>query len=81
MVEVQENPPRWRRADSSINMEVREPFRRAVSSLFAVVTTAASCGAVIATDDSFTALGGMVPMWLMQIGEVVSGCVGSGFMA
>ncbi len=49
-----------------------------VSSLFAVVTTAASCGAVIAMHDSFTALGGMVPMWLMQIGEVVFGGVGSG---
>ncbi|SQD05893.1 potassium-transporting ATPase subunit A [Escherichia coli] len=42
------------------------------------MTTAASCGAVIAMHDSFTALGGMVPMWLMQIGEVVFGGVGSG---
>ncbi|KAB2429287.1 potassium-transporting ATPase subunit KdpA, partial [Enterobacter hormaechei] len=44
----------------------------------AVVTTAASCGAVNAMHDSFTALGGMIPMWLMQIGEVVFGGVGSG---
>ncbi len=67
-------------ADSSINMEGKESrFRRAWSNnLFAVVTTAASCGAVIAMHDSFTALGGMVPMWLMQIGEVVFGGVGSG---
>ncbi len=65
--------------DSSINMEGKESrFGVLVSSLFAVVTTAASCGAVIAMHDSFTALGGMVPMWLMQIGEVVFGCVGSG---
>ncbi|MCA1921876.1 potassium-transporting ATPase subunit KdpA, partial [Buttiauxella noackiae] len=41
-------------------------------------TTAASCGAVNAMHDSFTALGGMIPMWLMQIGEVVFGGVGSG---
>ncbi len=65
--------------DSSINMEGKESrFGVLVSSLFAVVTTAASCGAVIAMHDSFTALGGMVPMWLMQIGEVVFGGVGSG---
>ncbi|WP_436857081.1 potassium-transporting ATPase subunit KdpA [Citrobacter tructae] len=66
-------------ADSSLNMEGKESrFGVLVSSLFAVVTTAASCGAVIAMHDSFTALGGMVPMWLMQIGEVVFGGVGSG---
>lgn len=66
-------------ADSSITMEGKESrFGVLVSSLFAVVTTAASCGAVIAMHDSFTALGGMVPMWLMQIGEVVFGGVGSG---
>ena len=66
-------------ADSNINMEGKESrFGVLVSSLFAVVTTAASCGAVIAMHDSFTALGGMVPMWLMQIGEVVFGGVGSG---
>lgn len=66
-------------ADSSLNMEGKESrFGVLVSSQFAVVTTAASCGAVIAMHDSFTALGGMVPMWLMQIGEVVFGGVGSG---
>ncbi|EMD1654361.1 potassium-transporting ATPase subunit KdpA [Pluralibacter gergoviae] len=66
-------------ADSSANMEGKESrFGILASSLFAVVTTAASCGAVNAMHDSFTALGGMVPMWLMQIGEVVFGGVGSG---
>ena len=66
-------------ADSGLNMEGKESrFGILASSLFAVVTTAASCGAVNAMHDSFTALGGMVPMWLMQIGEVVFGGVGSG---
>ncbi|KNC94608.1 potassium-transporting ATPase subunit KdpA [Trabulsiella odontotermitis] len=66
-------------ADSNINMEGKESrFGILASSLFAVVTTAASCGAVNAMHDSFTALGGMVPLWLMQIGEVVFGGVGSG---
>lgn len=78
--EVQGNPQLLSLgADSSINMEGKESrFGILVSSLYAVVTTAASCGAVIAMHDSFTALGGMVPMWLMQIGEVVFGGVGSG---
>ncbi len=65
--EVQGNPHLLAlgHADSSINMEGKESrFGVLVSSLFAVVTTAASCGAVIAMHDSFTALGGMVPMWL-----------------
>ncbi|KNC08751.1 potassium-transporting ATPase subunit A [Klebsiella sp. RIT-PI-d] len=66
-------------ADSSLNMEGKESrFGILASSLFAVVTTAASCGAVNAMHDSFTALGGMIPLWLMQIGEVVFGGVGSG---
>jgi K+-transporting ATPase ATPase A chain len=43
-----------------------------------VVTTAASCGAVNAMHDSFTALGGMVPIFNMQLGEVVVGGVGAG---
>ena len=65
--------------DSAINMEGKESrFGILVSSLYAVVTTAASCGAVNAMHDSFTALGGMIPMWLMQIGEVVFGGVGAG---
>ncbi|WP_039054839.1 potassium-transporting ATPase subunit KdpA [Enterobacter sp. Bisph1] len=66
-------------ANSASNMEGKESrFGILASSLYAVVTTAASCGAVNAMHDSFTALGGMIPMWLMQIGEVVFGGVGSG---
>lgn len=66
-------------ANSTANMEGKESrFGILSSALYAVVTTAASCGAVNAMHDSFTALGGMVPMWLMQIGEVVFGGVGSG---
>ena len=61
------------------NMEGKETrFGIVASSIFATVTTAASCGAVNGMHDSFTPLGGMVPMWLMQLGEVVFGGVGSG---
>jgi len=61
------------------NMEGKEVrFGINASSLFAVVTTAASCGAVNAMHDSFTPLGGMVPLVLMQLGEVVFGGVGAG---
>jgi K+-transporting ATPase ATPase A chain len=61
------------------NMEGKEArFGIAATSLFATITTAASCGAVNGMHDSFTPLGGMVPMWLMQLGEVVFGGVGSG---
>ncbi|RZL53564.1 MAG: potassium-transporting ATPase subunit A, partial [Sphingomonas sp.] len=61
------------------NMEGKEVrFGIAASSLFAVVTTAASCGAVNAMHDSFTALGGMIPLFNMQLGEVVIGGVGAG---
>ena len=61
------------------NMEGKETrFGINSSALFAAVTTAASVGAVNAMHDSFTPLGGMVPMVLMQLGEVVFGGVGSG---
>ena len=61
------------------NMEGKETrFGVVNSALFATVTTATSCGAVNSMHDSFTPLGGMVPMWLMQLGEVVFGGVGSG---
>jgi potassium-transporting ATPase potassium-binding subunit len=61
------------------NMEGKEVrFGTAMSSLFAVTTTATSDGAVIAMHDSFTPLGGMIPMFLIQLGEVVPGGVGSG---
>ena len=66
-------------ANSNINLEGKESrFGILASSLYAVVTTAASCGEVNAMHDSFTALGGMIPMGLMQIGEVGFGGVGSG---
>jgi K+-transporting ATPase ATPase A chain len=48
------------------------------SALWATATTAASNGSVNAMHDSFTPLGGLVPMWLMQLGEVIFGGVGSG---
>jgi K+-transporting ATPase ATPase A chain len=61
------------------NMEGKEVrFGAAASSLFAVVTTDASCGAVNAMHDSFTALGGLVPLFNIQLGEVVVGGVGAG---
>jgi len=61
------------------NMEGKETrFGIAASALFAVVTTAASCGAVNAMLDSFTALGGMIPLINMQLGEVIVGGVGAG---
>ena len=61
------------------NMEGKETrFGITASALFAVITTAASCGAVNAMHDSFTPLGGMVPMVMMQLGEVVFGGVGTG---
>jgi K+-transporting ATPase ATPase A chain len=61
------------------NMEGKEVrFGIVASALFAVVTTAASCGAVNAMHDSFTALGGMVPLINMQLGEVIIGGVGAG---
>ena len=53
-------------------------FGIAASALFAAITTAASCGAVNAMHDSFTPLGGLVPLVNMQLGEVVFGGVGSG---
>ena len=61
------------------NMEGKEVrYGINATSLFAVITTAASCGAVNAMHDSFTPLGGMVPMVMMQLGEVVFGGTGSG---
>ncbi|MGY4285691.1 K+-transporting ATPase ATPase A chain [Bradyrhizobium sp. LM2.7] len=61
------------------NMEGKEVrFGIVASSLFAVITTAASCGAVDAMHDSFTALGGMIPLINMQLGEIIVGGVGAG---
>jgi K+-transporting ATPase ATPase A chain len=61
------------------NMEGKEVrFGIVASSLFAVITTAASCGAVNAMHDSFTALGGMIPLINIELGEVIIGGVGAG---
>jgi len=61
------------------NMEGKETrFGVAASALFATVTTATSCGAVNGMHDSFTPLGGLVPLFQMQLGEVVFGGVGTG---
>ncbi|MCV9962039.1 potassium-transporting ATPase subunit KdpA [Pararhizobium sp. BT-229] len=62
------------------NMEGKEVrFGIVLSSLFAVITTAASCGAVNAMHGSFTALGGLIPLINMELGEVIVGGVGAGF--
>jgi K+-transporting ATPase ATPase A chain len=61
------------------NLEGKETrFGVAASSLFAVATTATSCGAVNAMHDSFSALGGMVPLIFMDLGEIIFGGAGSG---
>ncbi|MFB6450858.1 potassium-transporting ATPase subunit KdpA [Bradyrhizobium tunisiense] len=61
------------------NMEGKEVrFGIVASSLFAVITTAASCGAVNAMHDSFTALGGMIPLINIELGEIIVGGVGAG---
>ena len=61
------------------NMEGKETrFGIAASALFATVTTATSCGAVNSLHDSYTPLGGFVPLFQMQLGEVVFGGVGTG---
>jgi K+-transporting ATPase ATPase A chain len=61
------------------NMEGKEVrFGIFNSALWATATTGTSCGAVNSMHDSFTPLGGMVPMWLIQLGEVIFGGVGSG---
>jgi K+-transporting ATPase ATPase A chain len=61
------------------NMEGKEVrFGIVASALFAVITSAASCGAVNAMHDSFTALGGMIPLINMQLGEIIVGGVGAG---
>ena len=64
---------------SGANMEGKETrFGIVNSALWATATTAASNGSVNAMHDSFTPMGGLVPMWLMQLGEVIFGGVGSG---
>lgn len=64
---------------ASGNMEGKETrFGIAATALFAAITTAASCGAVNGMHDSFTPIGGMIPMFNMQLGEVIVGGVGAG---
>jgi K+-transporting ATPase ATPase A chain len=66
-------------AQAGGNMEGKETrFGIANSALWATATTAASNGSVNSMHDSYTPLGGLVPMWLMQLGEVIFGGVGSG---
>ncbi|NJO32060.1 MAG: potassium-transporting ATPase subunit KdpA [Rhodospirillales bacterium] len=61
------------------NMEGKEVrFGIVASALFAVITTAASCGAVNSMHDAFTALGGMIPLINIQLGEIIVGGVGAG---
>jgi K+-transporting ATPase ATPase A chain len=77
------NPPlvdlRASDAQAGGNMEGKETrFGIVGSALWAAATTAASNGAVNSMHDSYTPLGGLVPMWLMQLGEVIFGGVGSG---
>ncbi len=73
------NPVLHQLGVAGANLEGKEVrFGAAASALFAAVTTAASCGAVNAMHDSFTALGGMIPLINMQLGEVVIGGVGAG---
>ncbi|MBS1232529.1 MAG: kdpA [Nitrospirae bacterium] len=61
------------------NMEGKEVrFGIAISALWASATTAASNGSVNSMHDSFSAIGGMIPMWFMQLGEIIFGGVGSG---
>jgi potassium-transporting ATPase potassium-binding subunit len=69
-------------AVASGNMEGKEVrFGIANSALYATITTDASCGAVNSMHDSFTPIGGMVPMINMQLGELVFGGVGAGMYA
>ncbi len=74
--------PRWQALGvDGGNMEGKEVrFGIVASALFAVVTTAASCSAVNAMHDSFTALGGMIPLINMQLGEIIVGGVGAGLL-
>jgi len=69
-------------SDALGNMEGKDVrFGTAASALFAVVTTAASCGAVIAMHDSFMPLGSIIPLFNMQLGELIVGGVGAGLYA
>ena len=73
---VDQSPSSGHEGGSMEGKEVR--FGPAASAVFAVGTTATSCGAVNAMHDSFSPLGGLVAMWMIQLGEVVFGGVGTG---
>lgn len=77
--EVSGNPLVAKLGVSGVNMEGKElRFSLAGTNLFTVATTGTSCGAVAAMHDSLTPLGGMIPLSLMLLGEIVFGGVGSG---
>ena len=77
--EASGNPILAKLGIAQANMEGKEVrFGIAASSLFATVTTDASCGAVNAAHDSLTPIGGLVPLFNMQVGEVIFGGVGAG---
>jgi len=79
LAQSQPNPLIAKLGVSGPSMEgIETRFGPVASMLFAAITTAASCGAVNATHDSLMPLAGGVPMFLMQLGEVVFGGVGSG---
>ena len=79
MVEAAGNPLLARLGVQGANMEGKEiRFGLAGTNLFTVATTGTSCGAVVATHDSLTPLGGMIPLALILLGEIVFGGVGSG---
>jgi K+-transporting ATPase ATPase A chain len=77
--EANGNPLLTKLGVAQANMEGKEVrFGIAASSLFATVTTDASCGAINAQHDSLTPIGGLVPLFNMQVGEVIFGGVGAG---
>ena len=77
--EASGNPILGKLGIAQANMEGKEVrFGIAASSLFATVTTDASCGAVNGAHDSLTPIGGLVPLFNMQVGEVIFGGVGAG---
>ncbi len=76
---VNQTATEWSLAQPGGNMEGKEMrFGIASSTLFATITTDASCGAVNSWHDSYTPIGGMVPLVNIQLGEIIFGGVGSG---
>jgi K+-transporting ATPase ATPase A chain len=76
---VNQTPQEWALAQPGGNMEGKEMrFGIGSSTLFATITTDASCGAINSWHDSYTPIGGMVPLVNIQLGEIIFGGVGSG---